>query len=385
MRKILFIMSISGVGGTSKSFIEFMKVFPLSSYEVHIGLLEANGPFMAQLPQGVIIHDFPPLSNKKTFLERIKSFHWIGAVSFLLSLAYGRVTHDYFWFCRNKYKDVPVFDECFDLAVSYRSIPPEFIYFLCNRVQAKVKCSWVHEDVAFAEKQVNYGMLAQLHPCLDRIFVVSEEAKQHFDATFPQMQRLTDVFHNVIPVGTILKMAEEGPTFVDGHQRKRLLTVGRVHYQKGVLMAIHTLTILLEKGYDVNWYFIGGNNGDRYFRQCMRLIEKEGLADHFILLGVQMNPYRFMQDCDVYVQPSLFESYCMSLAEALCFSNPIVTTCFCGAREQLTERANTYMTDISSEALAEGIVKALNDEKIPVKPVQKENDLEKLYALCQTK
>ena len=383
MRKILFVMSISGVGGTVKSFIELLKILPLNSNEIHLGLLEAKGPFMAQIPQGVIIHDFPPLSNKKTLLKRIKSLHWIDAVTFILSLAYGRITHDYRWFCRNKYKDVPVSDECFDLAVAYRSMPAEFVYYLCNRVQAKVKCSWVHEDVANREKRINYRMLAQLHSGLDRIFVVSEDAKQHLDTFFPQLRQLTDVFHNVIPVGTVLKMAEEGPSFTDGHQRKRLLTVGRVHHQKGVLMAIRTLKLLLEKGYDVNWFFVGGNNGDKYFRQCVRLIEKEGLADRFIFLDVQMNPYRFMLDCDVYVQPSLFESYCLTLAEALCFGNPIVTTCFCSAREQTSGRANAYVTDISSEALAEGIEKALHDGKIPVKPVQKENDLEKLYALCQ--
>ena len=385
MRKILFIMSISGVGGTGKSLIELLKVLPLNSYEVHLGLLEGNGPFMAQIPQGVIIHDFPPLSNKQTFLKRIKAFHWVDAVSFLISLAYGRVSHDYSWFCRNKYKDVPVFDECFDLAVSYRSMPAEFIYFLCHKVQAKAKCSWGHEDVFVPEKRLNYRMLAQLYPCLDRIFVVTEDAKQHFDATFPEMQRLTEVFHNVIPVGTILKMAKEGPTFVDGHQRKRLLTVGRVHWQKGVLLAIRALKILLGKGHDVCWYYIGGNNGDRYYRQCMRLIEKEGLTDRFIFLGVQLNPYRYMQDCDVYVQPSIHESHCMTLAEALCFGNPIVTTNFCSAREQTSERANAYVTDVSSEALVDGIAKALNDEKIAVNPIQKKNDLEKLYALCPIK
>ena len=80
-------------------------------------------------------------------------------------------------------------------------------------------------------------------------------------------------------------------------------------------------------------------------------------------------------------KPSLFESFCITLREARCFDNPIVATCFCGAHEQLKGRDNGYITEMTTESLADGIEKALNDKKISIQPAQRTTDLEKLYRL----
>ena len=47
-----------------------------------------------------------------------------------------------------------------------------------------------------------------------------------------------------------------------------------------------------------------------------------------------------MKQCDIYVQPSRHEGYCITLAEARCFNNPIVSTNFTGANEQILHEHN---------------------------------------------
>jgi glycosyltransferase involved in cell wall biosynthesis len=382
MKKILFIMTSMGVGGTVKSLVELLKVLPLDVYEVHLGLFIVKGDFLDKLPQGIHIHEIPKSHNsKEMFLTLMKTFHWIDAITFIFRWIYSRLFRDYYQIYRYTYRNVPYSAFNYDLAVAYKGMSSECVYYLCEKVHAKSKCLWVHEDVTIPWNRNHYKMVERLYKCLDKIFIVSEEGKEHFDLVYPQMKNKTDVFHNIIPIDNVMIMAEEGHSFDDNFMGKRILTVGRIHHSKGILIAIKTLKLLMERKLKVKWYFIGGNIGNSYYEQCRVLSIKEGVADYFVFLDVQMNPYKYMRDCDVYVQPSLFETYCTTVMEALCFGNPIVTTCFCGAHEQLRDRANGYITELSPESLAEGIEKALNDKKISVQPVQRTTDLEKLYRL----
>ena len=67
-----------------------------------------------------------------------------------------------------------------------------------------------------------------------------------------------------------------------------------------------------------------------------------------------------MNDCDIYMQPSRHEGFCITLAEALCFQKPIVATNFTGAEEQLASRKNGIITKMSASDISEGIIKVLN-------------------------
>ena len=78
-----------------------------------------------------------------------------------------------------------------------------------------------------------------------------------------------------------------------------------------------------------------------------------------VFLGLQKNPYGYMRDCDLYVQPSRHEGYCITLAEALSFNKPVVVTGFSGAREQLVGKSDAWIADFSPDSLAARINDAL--------------------------
>jgi glycosyltransferase involved in cell wall biosynthesis len=199
-------------------------------------------------------------------------------------------------------------------------------------------------------------MTARIYRHYQKIFVVSVAAKQIFDNVFPQFKNKTEVRYNIVPKEQIRQLADEGNTFPDDFHGKRILTVGRISKEKGQRMALGALKILINKGYDVRWYFVGDGFDLEFYRQ---FAVESGLADYSIFLGLQTNPYGYMRDCDIYVQPSLHEGFCITLAEALCFNHPIVCTQFTGAVEQLKDRNSSIVVDISPEALAEGVEKFL--------------------------
>ena len=76
-------------------------------------------------------------------------------------------------------------------------------------------------------------------------------------------------------------------------------------------MAIRAIKRVLQKHQDIRWYFIGEGKD---LAACRALARQDNINDAVLFLGLQMNPYGFMRDCDLYVQPSFHEGFCITLA-----------------------------------------------------------------------
>lgn len=351
------------IGGVEKSFLCLLSLINPQNYEVHVGLLSLKGGFMNSIPSWVhihhidcyekfhaIVHD-PPKSYIKDMLSHKQ---WKDAfVHTLLYMHYkiiGTRSLLYRYFMRNE----PVMPGTFDLAVAYAGPSQHIDYYICRKVNARVKCGWIHFDIS--KFGIDHGMTKRLYKTYTRIFCVSQTAKEVFDKAFPTLKEKTEVFYNVVNPSLIRCQANNGISFSDTYCGKRILTVGRISKEKGQLEAIEAFAILLKKGLNAKWYFIG--DGGTYVSNCMTKVKELGIEEAVTFLGTKINPYPFMKDCDIYVQPSRHEGYCITLAEARVFGMPIVATDFTGAREQLSNRPNAYVTAMEPQSIANGILKA---------------------------
>ena len=70
------------------------------------------------------------------------------------------------------------------------------------------------------------------------------------------------------------------------------------------------------------------------------------------------------KDCDIYVQPSRHEGYCITLAEAKCFGKPIVTTNFTGAKEQIVKRDTGIIVECNSEDLYKALKEVIDNVEL---------------------
>ena len=183
----------------------------------------------------------------------------------------------------------------------------------------------------------------------------------------------------------IKRLANE-ERFIDEFKGVRILTVGRISKEKGQQLTVPVLAKLKAEGYKARWYCIGDGN---YRNHIEDLIKKYDLEDDYIILGSKSNPYPYMKDCDIYVQPSLHEGYCITLAEARCFDNPIIATDFTGAREQLVETGCGLVSDISEDGIYTKIKEILDNSKLnnEIKSNLKKNNVDttkeinKLYKI----
>lgn len=384
-KRIFFLIHSMNVGGVEKALLGLLSIIPLDQYEVHLGLIHKKGGFLPFLPKEVKIQEIKTYQNYWRLindppLEYIKEFLRKGQlkdafVHLLLYIQFKRTGNRY-WFYKYILRHEPVMNENYDLAVSFAGPSQMMDYYICEKVKAKKKCGWIHFDVS--KFGIDKGMTAQLYKKYNKIFIVSETGKEIFDRMFPQFKDKTKVFHNVVSPEQVVSMANNGPTFEDGYEGKRILTVGRISEEKGQRVAIETLKILLSKGYQLKWYFVGDGKDKPY---CEQLAKEYGISDHVVFLGTQTNPYGYMRDCDIYMQPSRHEGYCITLAEALCFGNPIVATDFTGAHEQLINRDNSIVTGMSAEEMAHALSKAFQLQKYPVGNHKENTDIEKLISI----
>ena len=126
-------------------------------------------------------------------------------------------------------------------------------------------------------------------------------------------------------------------------------------------MAIESCRKLLDKGYKVKWYVIG--EGDER-EKLTNLIKENRLEEHFYLIGLKSNPYPYLKQADIYVQPSRFEGKSIALDEAKILNKPIVVTNFSTAKDQINDGIDGLIVEMNSNAVAEGIERLINDKKL---------------------
>lgn len=355
-KKIFFLLLSMDVGGVEKSFLGLLTTIPQNRYDIHLGLIHQKGELLKLLPSYIKIHKIDcydkywrlindsPISSIKNLFKN--GYFLEGFIHFILYF-YCKIINNRYYFYKWLFKDEPIFHEKFDIAIAFAGPSQTIDYYLCEKIKAPIKCGWIHFDVT--KFGIDKGMIRHLYQQYKKIFIVSQTAKEKFDSIFPELKNKTEVFYNIISKEQVKKLAIKGPTFTDNFQGVRILTVGRLSEEKGQNVAIQALKLLLDNGYNVRWYFVGEG---KLMDTCKQLVEKLQISNSAVFLGLQTNPYGFMRDCDIYVQPSRHEGFCITLAEALCFNNPIVATNFTGAKEQLKLHSNSIVSNMSAEDIA---------------------------------
>lgn len=348
------------VGGVEKSLLSLFSIIPRDRYEIHLGLLKSAGGLLPYVPKDVTIHRIDCYDGKwqeindppmQTIRAQLKRGRLIGALVHSFLYLHFKATGSRYLFYKYILRNEPAMSECFDIAIAYAGLSQAVDYYICKKVWADIRIGWIHFDVTHFG--IDKGMTRKLYPYHKKIFIVSETAKRKFDSVFPEFKNKTEVFRNIVSAPQIRELADAGESFTDGYTGKRILTVGRISQEKGQDVAIRALKILLDKKLQVRWYFVGEGI---LKEECERLAQELHIEQSIVFLGMHTNPYAFMRDCDLYVQPSRHEGFCISLAEALCFNNLIVATDFVGAEEQLRERENGQVCGMSAEEIAAGII-----------------------------
>ena len=368
MKKILFMCINMNIGGTEKALLTMLNEMDRSKYEITLLMLEEYGGFLNQIPDGIKVMYLKEYKTLKKFIndppqlvakELIKNRKIIKGLSVLFVYIISKLMKDISIYYKYILSNVDTLNEEYDIAIAYAG-PMDFIsYFVINKIKSKKRVQWIHFDITKIGFNINFAK--RIYDKFDKVFVVSNEGKDKLINFLPSLKDKTEVFFNIISCNMIEKMSYEGEGFSDDFDGTRILTVGRLSKEKGQDLIIPVLKKLKENGYKVRWYCIGDGPARKEYE---KLVDELNIKDDFIFLGSKLNPYTYMKECDIYVQPSKHEGYCITLGEARCFNNPIVTTNFTGANEQIVNENTGLVCEINEEEIYKAIKKLLDDKKL---------------------
>jgi glycosyltransferase involved in cell wall biosynthesis len=101
------------------------------------------------------------------------------------------------------------------------------------------------------------------------------------------------------------------------------------------------------------------------------------------------NPYPYVRQCTLYVQPSRYEGKSIAIDEAKILGKPIVVTNFSTAKDQIKSDVNGIIVEMNPDALATTIATLLVDKQhqnvlvnnLSNEQLGTESEINKLYEL----
>lgn len=362
LKKVAIFSRALLANGATKSLVELLKRLDLSECNIILYVLDSFNAveWTKSIPTGIHIRSVPQYKFDIVSLCRIikHPFHFIkaiyagiklkGSISFLQSAKY----------CAWR---LPKIDEQYDIAISYRhyDIDPFFVY---NNIQANMKLMWVHGIQELDDLDIKE--LSSLYSDYDKIFTVSNAVRDYLISCFPKIQPKCSVAYCVVDEVEIRQLAISGPflpTLSSDHKIINILTVGRLSWEKGMLLAYDACRILKLNRINVKWYIVGDGPQKK---ELQEKIKADKMENDFILLGMIENPYGLMASCDIYVQPSIYEAYGLTVNEVKVFHKPIVCTDIPAFREQIVDQHNGLLSQPLAKDIAKTIMRYINNKSL---------------------
>ena len=120
---------------------------------------------------------------------------------------------------------------------------------------------------------------------------------------------------------------------LDGY-KSDLLFVGYLTDDKNPYEFIRIVEEVHKTHPDIRAVIVGG--GD-LGSECLSLIGKMGLSNNIRMVGLQHNPYIYMNQTKIMVAPSKFEGFGMAAVEAMAFGRPVLASCVGGLKDNVTD------------------------------------------------
>jgi glycosyltransferase involved in cell wall biosynthesis len=146
------------------------------------------------------------------------------------------------------------------------------------------------------------------------------------------------------------------------HQKPQFLCIAFLKENKGIHYFIKAISSLVNRGITSFDVIIGGDGPAR--AKLENMLKDLGLSDLCSFLGflTHQEVRYWMQRCDVFVLPSLSETFGVVLGEAMACGKPVIAT-RCGGPEFLVLPETGLLVDVAdSDALADAMYKFINKQ-----------------------
>jgi glycosyltransferase involved in cell wall biosynthesis len=257
------------------------------------------------------------------------------------------------------------------------------------RIMAKQRLKWIY-DVLFG-----YRLLRDA----SRVIALSRvEAEQYRSVGVPEEK--IEVIPNGIELSEYADLPPKGcfrEKFGIKEEEKIVLYLGRIHRIKGLDILVEAFAKVIEDFDDVRLVIVGPDDG--YLSKLKALINALSINDNVLILGPMYGDDKLEAyvDADVYVLPSRYETFPMSLLEAYACGKPVIASRVGGLTDIVVEGITGLLVETRDvRKLTRSMLSLLNDDDrakemgLRSKQFVKENftiekvvdKLEQLYQKC---
>ena len=381
--KILFVIDSLNSGGAERSLVSLLNTIPKDRYNIHLYLVSKTGLYLSLIPDYICVNEIEFINENiyarwghymfSIYLRLWKLLSYLGIKNNLHGAQQNWLFNkSYFKLIRGEY----------DIAFAYSQGFPT--YFVSQKVKSKRKFAWINTD--YKKAGYNHRFDERFYADFDVINLVTPKAAEIFKIIFPQFSSKISIIRDIISPRIISRMSNESCQVQIVNSKLKILTIGRLVDVKGYDLAIEAASILKERGYKFVWMVIGEGPLEKKMKQLVLDLK---LENFFKFLGTFINPFPIFKQCDIYCQTSRFEGYGMAIAEAKILNKPIVSTNFEVVHEQLRNRYNGLIVEMSGKSIADGIVEMTDNAILRecvidnVKQEEKgtEKEIDKVYDL----
>ncbi len=341
-KKIIFVTKALWIGGIETALINLLKQLDYDRYEITLLVLHAELDLLDQIDPRcrILILDREQLFSADRSYRYNRLYHlteqpsapsclhkrmmWaMPALRWLENRLYIRYVRDF------------MKTEAFDTCVIYSDVVGEIAV---RAIRANRYLMFYHHG---AMRHV-YHDAAAWRKC-EKVIAVSSRLCEELKAFCPEHSGKVLAVNNLVDIDRVRSMASEAcpvrfPT--DGFH---IVTCGRASYAKGIDIAAEACSQLATDGFsEIHWWIVGSGPMEN---EVKAQVERLRIADHFHLLGMQKNPYPYIAQADLYVQPSRYESFGITILEAMLLGRPVVSTNTLGAQELIRDGVDGTLCD----------------------------------------
>lgn len=396
MKKRIFIaIHYLEIGGAEISLIGLLNAIDTTQYDVDLFLYSHRGELLKQVPNA--IHLLPEIKKYDVIEKPIKEAIQKGFPDIALARLWAKYRFSRYA-RKNQLKEGSailqyVFDAVtpllsdinpnteYDLAISF--LTPHNI--VLNKVKAKKKLAWIHTD--YTKISVNVEKEIKVWSQFDYIVSISEDVTRAFLSVFPTLAgKIIEIANILSPQMVRQKALAVTVNYPTPKGRVNLLSVGRFTFAKNFDNVPDICRRILQEGCDICWYIVGYGGDESLIKEK---IKEVGMEEHVILLGKQENPYPFIKECDIYVQPSRFEGNAVTVREAQILCKPVIVANYSTAHSQIRQSVDGIIVPLDNAGCAHGIAQFIKNKKLQQNIVRyldehdygNEKEVQKLYHL----
>lgn len=378
-KRVAVLMYYMNCGGVESALVNLLNKVDYDKNIVDLYFVEAKGEFINRINKRVNIIDLSkvihPVQKQLIISENIhetirfafRNAHFASSFKHIFSYLFNKISNAECPAYKSALLTRKIADFTYDAILDFHGYASFTTYFGAHILSGKQRFTWCHSQ------SIDFNKVAHFIRKYDKMYLVAAEMK-----ALPSLKNIDipiDVFYNFIDTGHILSSAKLGDKLVKSADFPSLLTIGRLSHQKGYDIAINAAKILKDKGLSFRWYFCGaGEDSEALTEQAKRC----GLNEEIVFMGFQDNPYGYLSSCDIYVQPSRFEGYAVTLMEANVLKKVIVSTDVSGAKEAVRHGVDGFVCGIDHNEIASKLEVLLSDKSLLAKMEQ--NALDKAFS-----